>query len=92
MTEAARNGWAVAAINGKLTLIKFSRDFDVHPNQIKKWHNQFLKGATGIFGYMPKTELIPRVNIKKLYVKIEELALGKNLLSGAILKVDLFES
>jgi len=28
----------------------------VHPNQFKRWRNQFLDGAIGVFGAAPKAE------------------------------------
>lgn len=38
---------AVAAIKGEKTMIELAQEFDVHPNQIKKWRDQLLEGATG---------------------------------------------
>ncbi len=55
---------AVAAINGEKTLIQLAQDFDVHPNQIKQWCNQLLKGATGVFGDAAKAEPEPVIDVK----------------------------
>jgi transposase len=35
---------------GERTLIELAQEFDVHPNQIKRWRDQLLEGATGVFG------------------------------------------
>jgi transposase len=40
---------AVAAIKGEKTLIDSTKEFVVHPNQIKQWQDQLLEGATGVF-------------------------------------------
>ncbi len=47
---------AVAAIKGEKTLIELAQDFNVHPNQIKQWHDPLFKGATEVFGDGPKAE------------------------------------
>lgn len=36
---------AMAAIRGGKTLIELAQEFDVHPNQIKRWCDQFLEGV-----------------------------------------------
>lgn len=61
---------AVTAIKGEKTLIELLQDFDVHPNQIKQWHDQLLEGATGVFGDAPKADPEPAVDVKTLHAKI----------------------
>ena len=43
---------AVAAIKGTKTLIELAQDFDVHPNQIKRWRDQLPEGAP-LFDLLP---------------------------------------
>lgn len=66
---------AVAAIKGEKTVIKLAQDFDLHPNQIKQWHDQLLEDATQVLGDGPKVEPGPVINAKILHVKIGELTL-----------------
>ena len=40
----------MAAIKLEKTLIELAQDFNIHPNQIKRWRDQLLEGATGVFG------------------------------------------
>lgn len=47
---------ALAAIRGEQTLVELSQQFDVHANQIKRWKDQLLEGATGVFGDEAKVE------------------------------------
>lgn len=65
----------VAANKGEKTLIKLAQDFDVHPNQVQQWRNQFLEGATGVLGMAPRAELEPTIDVKPLHEKIGELTL-----------------
>ncbi|CAM3201250.1 Transposase [Paracoccus nototheniae] len=73
---------AVAAIKGVRTLIELARDFDARQNQIKQWRDQFLQGATGVFGDTPKAELVPIIDIRTLHAKIGELALENDSPQG----------
>ena len=66
---------AVAAIKDEQTLIELAQDFDLHPNQIKQWRDQLLKGATGVFGDRMKAEPEPVIDVKTLQAKIGDLTL-----------------
>ena len=83
---------AVAAIKGERTMIKLVQEFDIHPNQIKQWHDQLLEGATGVFGEAPKAALEPIIDVKTLHAKIGELTLENYFLSGALGKAGLLSS
>ncbi|HHE4769888.1 TPA: IS3-like element ISKpn11 family transposase [Klebsiella pneumoniae] len=72
---------ALAAIRGEQTLVELSQQFDVHANQIKKWKDQLLDGATGVFGDEAKAEPAgPTVDVKTLHAKIGELTLENDFL------------
>jgi transposase len=77
---------------GERTLIELAQEFDVHPNQIKRWRDQLLEGATGVFGDSSKAELVPVIDVKTLHAKIGELALETDFLSGALGKAGLLLS
>ncbi len=80
------------AIKGEKTLVELAEDFDLHRNQIKQWRNQFLEGATGVFGETPKGDPVPKVNVKTLHAKIGELTLENDFLSGSLGKAGLLPS
>lgn len=67
-----------------------SQQFDVHDNQIKHWKDQFLEGATGVFGDGAKMEPAgPTVDVKTLHAKIGELTLENYFLPVALGKAGL---
>jgi transposase-like protein len=49
-SPASKAKVSVAAITGEKTLIKLAQSSDVHLNQITQSWDQFLEGATGVFG------------------------------------------
>ena len=61
-------------------------------NQIKRWRDQLLEGATGVFGDAPKADPAPVIDVKTLHAKIGELALENDFLSGALGKAGLLAS
>ena len=83
---------AVAAIKGEKSLIELAQDFDLHPNQIKQWRDQFLEGATGVFGDGPKAEPEPVIDVKTLHARIGELTLENDFLEGALSKAGLLSA
>jgi transposase len=83
---------AVAAIKGEKTLIELAQGFDVHPNQIKRWRDQLLEGATGVFGEAPRAERQPAIDVKTLHTKIGEPTPENDFFSGALAKAGLLPS
>ena len=61
---------ALAALKGDKTLAELAQQFDVHANQIKKWKDQLLEGASGVFGAEPAAQAAPPVDVKTLHAKI----------------------
>ena len=76
----------MAAVRGEKTLAELAQQFDVHPNQITAWKAQLLDGAAGFFGAEAKVEPAPPIDVKTLHVKIGELTLCQQFLSGALTK------
>ena len=91
-SPAFKSKVAVAAIKGERTLIELAQDLDVHPNQINQWRDQLLEGATGVFGEAPRAEAESAIDVKTLHVKIGELTLENDFLSGALGKAGLLPS
>ena len=76
---------ALAAVRGESTLSELTQQYDVHPNQIKQWCDQFLAGANDIFGRNKKSSSDEApIDVKMLHVKIIELTLENDFLEGAL--------
>ncbi len=65
---------AVAAIKGDKTLAELAEQFDVHPNQISEWKQQWLESAADVFGGPPKAKTA-EPDLKVLHAKIGQLTL-----------------
>lgn len=67
-TPAFKTKVALAAIRGEQTLVKLSRQFDVHANQIKQWKDQLLEGATGVLAVTPRQKRRLRPSTSKRFM------------------------
>jgi transposase len=92
-TPAFKSKVALAAVRVEQTLGELAQHFDVHPNQIKQWRDQLLKGAADVFdreGKSVKSE--PTIDVKTLHAKIGELALENDFLESALTKAGLLSA
>ena len=78
---------AIAALQERETLAEISKRFDVHPNMIGKWKQEFLKNASRVFEKGSDNE--PPVDIEKLYSKIGQLEIERDFLEKAYKKSGL---
>ncbi len=76
---------AVAAIKGDKTLAELAEQFDVHPNQISEWKQQWLESAADVFGGPPKAKTA-EPDLTVLQAKIGQLTLENDCLEGALTK------
>jgi transposase len=78
-TAAFKAQVAIEAVKERLTLAEISRKFEVHPNLISKWKQEFLTRSAEIFDTQP-----PGVDFEaerqKLYAKIGELEIQRDWL------------
>ena len=92
-TAAFKSKVALTAVRGEQTLSELAQHFDVHPNQIKQWRDQLLKGAIDVFAGSGKaTRNEPEIDIKTLHAKIGELALENDFLETALTKAGLMSA
>jgi transposase len=92
-TPAFKARVALAAIKSDRTLLEFSEQFDVHPNQITSWKAQLEGGAADVFGPGGGNGTAQSViDVKSLHAKIGELALENDFLEGAPTKAGLLSA
>ena len=74
---------ALAAMKGEKTLAELAQQYDVHPNLINQWRAKLVESAADVFGAEASAPE-PTIDVKVLHVKIGELTLANDFLSGAL--------
>ena len=81
---------AIEALKERQTLSELAVKFDLHPNQISQWKQEFLENSASVFDHKPK---IPKsetdVDVDKLYTKIGELQMEKDFLKKSLARLGL---
>jgi len=81
---------AIEALKERETLSELAVRFDLHPNQISQWKQEFLANSAVVFEQKCKS-LVPdtTVNVDNLYSKIGELQVEKDFLKKSLAKLGL---
>ena len=78
---------AIEAIKERESLAELSKRFEVHPNMISKWKQEFIEHSAEVFE--KKKEVEDEVDLEKLYTKIRELEMENDFLKKNLKKVGL---
>ena len=76
---------AIEALKERETLSELSKRFEVHPNMISKWKQEFLEKSAEIFD--KKSEAESEVDADKLYAKIGQLEIENDFLKKSLNKI-----
>jgi transposase len=79
---------AVEALKERESVAELSKKFEVHPNMISKWKQEFLERASEIFE-TPSPEKHSQVDLEKLYAKIGKLEMERDFLKKVSKKLGL---
>lgn len=79
---------ALAAIKERKTLGELSKHYELHPNQISKWKQEFLSNASSIFETPNKKSEEPTIELQVLYAKIGQLEMEREFLKKSLEKLD----
>ena len=72
---------AVEALKERQTLSELAVKFDLHPNQISLWKQEFLEHSALVFEHTSRvSKAEAEVDVDKLYTKIGELQMEKDFL------------
>jgi len=81
---------AIEALKERETLSELAVRFDLHPNQISQWKQEFLANSAIVFEQKGKSALPDAtVNVENLYSKIGELQVEKDFLKKSLTKLGL---
>jgi len=68
---------AIEALKERKSLAEPSKRFEVHPNMISKWKQEFIEHSAEVFE--KKKEVEEGVDLEKLYIKIGELEMENGI-------------
>ena len=76
---------AIEALKERETLAELSKRFEVHPNMISKWKQEFLDRSAEVFD--KKSDADSDVDPEKLYAKIGQLEIENDFLKKSLNKI-----
>jgi len=79
---------AIEALKERESMAELSKRFEIHPNMISKWKQEFLERAAEVFETKsPDKQAV--VDIEKLYSKIGQLEMERDFLKKVSKKLGL---
>lgn len=78
---------AIEALKERESLAELSKRFEVHPNMISKWKQEFLENSSAVFEKEKNKSQEP--DTEKLYARIGRLELEKDFLKKSLDKLGL---
>lgn len=80
---------AIEALKERYSLSELAERFELHPNQISQWKQEFLEKSSDVFDTKSSKPKQQEVDIDKLYAKIGKLEVERDYLKKNLKKLDL---
>ncbi len=78
---------AIEALKERESMAELSKRFEVHPNMISKWKQEFVERSSELFDKKSDAEV--EVDTEKLYAKIGQLEIENDFLKKNLKKIGL---
>jgi transposase-like protein len=88
-TAAFKAQVAIEALKKRETLAALSVRFEVHPNQISQWKQEFIENSQKVFSGAVGEKKEEPVNLEALYAKIGQLEMERDFLKKSLKKSGL---
>ena len=82
---------AIEALKERYSLSELAERFELHPNQISQWKQEFLDKSSGIFDNKSAKPKQEEVDLDKLYAKIGKLEVERDFLKKSLKRLDLLK-
>lgn len=80
---------ALEALKERETLSELAKRFELHPNQISQWKQEFLEKSSTIFDKKGEKSAEKQVDLDQLYAKIGKLEVERDFLKKNLKKLGL---
>lgn len=78
---------AIEALKERETLSKLAIRFELHPNQISQWKQEFLENSSSVFETSHSKMDNSEIETEKLYTKIGRLEMERDFLKKSLTKL-----
>lgn len=84
---------AIEALKERETLAELAKKFELHPQQISQWKQEFVKNSDSVFESSSKPESSEQTeaDLDKLYAKIGKLEMERDFLKKSLDKLGPFK-
>jgi len=80
---------SLEALKERSTLAELAKKYELHPNQISKWKQEFIENSSKVFETGNTSREEDRVDVDTLYNKIGKLEMERDFLKKNLKKLNL---